>query len=149
MRKPTFFQRILTAVATAWRGVRLAPPLGPRGERAAERYLRHLGWSILARNARDDLGEIDLVALDGRIVVFVEVKTRQAGDPGQVAEAVDAPKQRRLTRLALAWLKRRGLLEYPARFDVVAVSWPTGSRRPDLQHYRNAFEAVGLPGMYS
>ncbi len=81
--------------------------------------------------------------------MFVEVKTRQAGQAGDAAEAVDAAKQRRLTRLALAWLKRRGLLEYPARFDVLAVTWPPGGGRPAVEHYRDAFEATGLSGMYS
>lgn len=148
MGRPTLLGRWIAALVAGWRGLRRRP-LGPKGERAAERYLRRLGWRILDRNARGDLGEIDLVALDGRTVVFVEVKTRHTGDPGQVAEAVDVAKQRRLTRLALAWLKRRGLLEHAARFDVVAISWPAGNRRPALAHYRNAFEATGLSGMYS
>ncbi len=149
MARPTVFGRILAALATWWRGLRQPRPLGFRGERAAEEYLRHLGWSILARNARDDLGEIDLVALDGRTVVFVEVKTRRWDAPGRVAEAVDPAKQRRLTRLALAWLKRRGLLEQGARFDVLAVTWPAQGGPPAVKHYRNAFEPTGLSGMYS
>jgi putative endonuclease len=69
--------------------------------------------------------------------------------PPRIPEAVDAAKQQKLTRLALAWLKRHELLEYPARFDVVAVTWPPQARRPRIDHYRNAFPAVGRGQMYS
>lgn len=147
MGRPGFLGRLLAALRRRW--PRRWRPLGSRGECAAEQHLRRLGFQVLARNARGDLGEIDLVAWDGHTVVFVEVKTRQRGEPDEAAQAVDAAKQRRLTRLALAWLKRRGLLEYPARFDVLAVTWPPGGSRPAIEHYRNAFEATGLPGMYS
>jgi putative endonuclease len=136
-------------LAAWWR--RLFPPLalGPRGEREAARFLKRQGYRILARGDRGELGEIDLVALDGRTIVFVEVKTRQSQDAGHPAEAVDPAKQRRLTRLALAWLKRRGLLEHSARFDIVAVTWPEDSRRPVIEHIKNAFEATDRWGMYS
>ena len=90
---------------------------------------------------RTGLGELDLVAVDGRTVVFVEVKTRQTGEQGHPAEAVDLPKQRRLTLLATAYLKRHRLLNHAARFDVVAITWPDG-RRPQIEHIRNAFDAV-------
>ena len=95
------------------------------------------------------LGELDLVAVDGRIVVFVEVKTRQSHEGGHPAEAVDAEKQRRLTRLAVGFLKRHELLECASRFDVVAVTWPTGRRQPSVEHIRDAFEASGNNGMFS
>jgi len=118
-------------------------PLGPRGERAAASFLKRRGYRILARGDRDGPGELDLVALDGRTIVFVEVKTRQSDQAGHAAEAVDDAKQRRLTRLAVAWLKRRRLLEYPARFDVIAITWPDGQRRPTIEHFPNAFDASG------
>ena len=130
----------------AWRRYR---SLGQRGERAAARFLRRAGYRIVGRRDRGRLGEIDLVAIDGRTIVFVEVKTRRSHDTGHPAEAVGLEKQRRLTRLALAYLKRHDLLEYPARFDVVAVTWPSGARRPRIEHFRNAFEAVGHGQMYS
>src|SRR3954465_5763188 len=87
-------------------------PLGRRGEDAAARYLKKLGYVIVARGHRDNIGEIDLVAVDGRTVVFIEVKTRTTHDAGHPADAVDEAKQRRLTRLALSYLKRHDLLEY-------------------------------------
>ena len=89
------------------------------------------------------------VAVDGRTVVFVEVKTRHSTDAGHPADAVDADKQRRLTRLALAYLKRHDLLEHSARFDVLAVTWPDSRRKPTIDHYKNAFEAVGRGQMFS
>jgi len=124
-------------------------PLGIRGEQVAGRHLRRLGYKILSRGDRLKPGELDLVALDGDTIVFVEVKTRQSDDAGHPAEAVDAAKQRRLTRLAVTFLKRHGLLESPARFDVVAVTWPESRRRPKIEHFKNAFEAVGRWEFYS
>ena len=130
---------------------RLFPPrtFGQLGEDAAARFLKRLGYKIVARGAREHIGEIDLVAVDGRTVVFVEVKTRRSRDAGNPADAVDLDKQRRLTRLALAFLKRHHLLEYPTRFDIVAVTWPEGQKRPHIEHIRHAFEATGRQGMYS
>lgn len=138
------------AAVSRWRK-RLFPPrtLGQRGEAVAGRYLVRRGYKIVARGQRGDLGELDLVAVEGRTVVFVEVKTRQSQDAGHPAEAVDQVKQQRLTRLALGFLKRHGLLEYPARFDIVAVTWPAGSRSPVIEHFENAFEAVGRGQMFS
>lgn len=107
---------------------------GRYGEDAAAEYLRRRGFEILARNVRTALGEIDLVALDGDVVVFVEVKARRSAGG---LEAVDARKQRRLSRLALAFLARAGWLERPARFDVVAVE-PGGA----CTHVANAFDCA-------
>jgi putative endonuclease len=123
--------------------------LGQRGERAAARFLRRRGYHVVARGERDRIGELDLVAVDGRTVVFVEVKTRRSHDAGHPAEAVDEAKQRQLTRLALAYLKRHGLLEYASRFDVVAVTWPNKVRRPQIQHFQDAFEAHGEGQMFN
>jgi putative endonuclease len=120
-----------------------ARSLGRRGEAAAARFLKKKGYILVARSDRMRLGEIDLVAVDGRTVVFVEVKTRRSHETGHPAEAVDEDKQRRLTRLALTYLKRHNLLEYPARFDVVAVTWADDRREPVIEHFENAFEAVG------
>ncbi len=123
--------------------------LGDRGERAAARHLRAAGYRILARQHLSSLGEIDLIALDGDCIVFVEVKTRSTLVAGHPVEAVTPAKQKQLTRLALAYLKERRLLECRARFDVVAVIWPEAARRPQIEHFRNAFEPVGTGQMYS
>lgn len=123
--------------------------LGAQGEREAARFLKRRGFRIVARGDRGQLGELDLVAIDGRTIVFVEVKTRQSHNAGHPSDAVDLDKQRRLTRLALAFLRRHDLLEYSARFDIVAVTW--GAERSDLlvEHFPGAFEAVGIHGMFS
>ncbi len=113
---------------------------GDRGERAAARYLRREGMRILLRGYDTLWGEIDLVARDGEVLVFIEVKTRRCGDP---AEAVTPEKQRRLTLAALHFLRMRNLLEQRCRFDVVAIVWADDRRPPEIEHIRGAFEAVG------
>lgn len=123
--------------------------LGDAGERLAARHLRRQGLKILLRRYRTPQGEIDLICREGRTVVFVEVKTRRGTGTGLPAEAVDQAKQRQLTRLALAFLKKHRLLEHPARFDVVGIVWPSGDAPPEITHYRNAFEAQGLRQLYS
>jgi putative endonuclease len=134
----------LWQVASGWlRRVFPAKTLGQRGEAAASRYLRRRGYKILRRSDRFGPGELDLIALDGKTIVFVEVKTRQSHDAGHPSEAVDQQKQRRLTRLAVTFLKRYELLECPARFDVIAVTWPPKKWLPTIEHVPNAFDAVG------
>jgi putative endonuclease len=125
--------------------------LGQRGEAAAARYLRRRGYKILARGDKSGPGELDLVALDrdGKTIAFVEVKTRRSDQAGHPMEAVDEIKQRRLTRLAVTFLKRYRLLECPARFDVVAVTWPAGKWFPRIEHVKNAFDAAGKWEFYS
>ncbi len=123
--------------------------LGHRGETLAARFLKKKGYRILARSDRQRLGEIDLIALDVRTLVFVEVKTRRSHEKGHPADAVDQAKQRRLTRLALMYLKKNGLLEHPVRFDVVAITWGEPRQAADIQHYRHAFEATGSGSCFS
>jgi len=89
------------------------------------------------------LAEIDIIAVDRRTVVFVEVKTRRSAALGRPAQSIHASQQARLTRGALTFLKSHGLLETASRFDVVEVLWPRGQRRPDIRHFTNAFPAVG------
>ena len=122
---------------------------GTRSERAAARFLRRQGYRILARNYTCPHGELDLIALDGRCVVFVEVRSTGGEDTNRPAASVDEAKQRRLTRLALYYLQENHLLDCTARFDVLALSWPAGRREPRIVHHRQAFEAVGRFQMYS
>ena len=123
--------------------------LGERGEQLAERTLRAKGFRIIGRRVRTVRGELDLVAKQGRTWVFVEVKTRRADELGESLAAVTPQKQRQLTRLALAYLRRRHCLEEPARFDVVGICWPSDQAEPQIQHVVNAFEATGQGGMFS
>jgi len=122
---------------------------GNRSERAAARHLKKLGYRILARNFRCPLGELDLVALDGDCIVFVEVRSTESLDVTRPAASVDAPKQRRLTKLALFYLKQKQLLNHSARFDVLAISWPAERGEPTMAHYPNAFEATDRFQFYS
>lgn len=121
---------------------------GDRGEHAAGRYLRRQGLRILARQFSTQWGELDLICLDGDCVVFVEVKTRRSNQTGSPAEAVDRRKQIHLTKAALYWLKKNGLLEHRCRFDVVSVVWPKDARKPTIEHERNAFSAAEVGQMF-
>lgn len=122
--------------------------LGARGERAAARHLRRQGLRIIARNVETPFGEIDLIAREGDRLVFVEVKTRARGAP---AEAVNHEKRGRITRAALAFARRHGLIEAGVgwRFDIVAIVWPDARGRPIIDHERDAFRAVGPPSMFT
>ncbi|HEY4759290.1 MAG TPA: YraN family protein [Thermoguttaceae bacterium] len=137
-------------IVSAWlRRVFPKKTLGQRGEAAAARYLRRRGYKIIAQSEWvKRQGELDIVAIQGKKIVFVEVKTRISSDQNHPAEAVDSAKQRRLSQLAVMFLKRHGLLEYPARFDVISITWPAGKWRPQIEHIQNAFEAVGEGGFY-
>lgn len=128
-----------------WLTERFRPlSLGEQGERHAARYLRRrCRYRIVATRRRLRYGEFDVIAVDGRTVVFVEVKTRRSETGPRPALAVDDLRRRRMTRAATAFLKSHGLLEYPARFDIVEVIWPIEQRRPQIVHHKNAFSAEG------
>jgi putative endonuclease len=119
--------------------------LGDRGERAAARHLKRQGMRVLLRGYRTKQGEIDLIARDGETLVFVEVKARRQGVP---AEAVTPEKERRLTLTALQFLRRYNLLEERSRFDIVAIVWPDDRTPPRIEHFKNAFDAVGRWQMF-
>ncbi len=115
---------------------------GRHGEQLAVRHCRGLGYEILATNYRKSFGEVDIVAKDGRTIVFIEVKTRRSRTFGSPFEAVDGRKQRQLARIALDFLQSRRLTEMAARFDVIAVTLDRNSQSPHLEHLRDAFEAM-------
>lgn len=116
--------------------------LGAAGESAAARLLERRGIRVVEANVRCRFGEIDLVAIDAGVVVFVEVKGNRGGRFGAPEEMVTPAKQRKLTRLALWYLQRRGWLGRPARFDVVAVDWEAADG-PGVRHFPDAFPAAG------
>ena len=122
--------------------------LGRKGEARAAAFLKKKGLQIVGRGVVNRVGEIDLIALDGETIVFVEVRTRQSLDAGHPAESVTVEKQARVTRAALSYLKQKKLWNRRCRFDVVAILWPEGAREPQLAHYVNAFEAVGPESMH-
>ena len=126
------------ARAVAWLdSLRVRLPLGRRGERAAEKYLRRNGYRIVARNFRAAGAEIDLVAMDGETLVFVEVKTRRSRDAGAPEEAVDERKQKQIRRAAELFAMRYREDEIEMRFDIVAVD--ASGERLEIELLRNAF----------
>ncbi len=112
--------------------------VGRYGERLAVRHLTEAGLTVLARNWRTRTGEIDIVARDGRTVVFCEVKTRRGVAFGQPVEAVDDRKAARLRRLAAEWLAQARTPCDEVRFDVISV-WAPRRGAPRVSHLKGAF----------
>jgi putative endonuclease len=110
------------------------------GEDLAVQELQRRGYAILARRYRTRFGEIDIVAQDGRTIVFVEVKARRSRRCGTASEAVSGRKQRRIAAMALDYLAWSARLSEPCRFDVVAIDG-VGGARLDVRVIRDAFMA--------
>jgi putative endonuclease len=115
--------------------------LGARGEELAARFLEAQRYTILARNFRCRAGEIDLVALDDREVVFVEVRARRGERLGTPLESVDGRKQAQVVRVARHFVAARGYLDHDARFDVIGVRFDR--EPPTVEHVRGAFQVDG------
>lgn len=115
--------------------------LGRTAEDLAARYLARLGYRIVARREQILRGDIDLIALDGRTVVFVEVRARSDLDHGHPAESIDGRKQRRIAELATAYVRRHRLEECPLRIDVVTVLFQPDAAPPRVEHFPDAFES--------
>lgn len=108
---------------------------GTAYEDLAAQYLEQKGYRILERNYRCRQGEIDLIAMDGSCLVFVEVKYRSSRRTGHPAEAVNVRKQRRIARTAVYYCYKRRIPEdHPCRFDVVSIL------DHEAEHIKNAFE---------
>jgi putative endonuclease len=114
--------------------------LGKWGEDCACRELERRGYVILERRYRTRRGEIDIVATDSGVLVFVEVKARRGAAFGMPLEAVTSQKQRRLLQLAATYLAARHLADVPCRFDVVSVSCPPGAPAPRVDLLKRAFD---------
>lgn len=118
--------------------------IGRAAEDLVATRLASSGWELLERNARTRYGELDIVALDGQALVFVEVKAGRTGSafgPERPVLSVDWRKQLRIRRLATAWMsERRGVRRYAEiRFDAVGVSFDRDGRVLDVEHIENAF----------
>lgn len=112
--------------------------LGERGEDAAAAYLQRSGLTIVERNWRCPSGEIDIVALDGEVLVLCEVKTRKGVSKGTPEEAVTPAKQKRYKRLAAAYVQSSSLEDSEIRFDVITLL-VLAEDRALLRHHRAAF----------
>jgi putative endonuclease len=109
------------------------------GEKQAERFLKKKGYKILGRRVRiGDRDEIDLVARDGEVLVFVEVKTRRREDFGRPMAAVDRDKRHSLSRAALRYLKALKNPKVCFRFDVAEVI-SEDRNNPEINYIENAF----------
>ena len=122
--------------------------VGKVGEQIAAAHLAGLGWRIVDRNARTRYGEIDIVAADGRALVFIEVKTLRRGGragPGRPLEAIGPRKRLQVRRLARAWLAERprsaGRQQgYELiRFDAIGIVVGAGDQVLELEHVPGAF----------
>ncbi len=111
--------------------------VGATGEDLAAAHLKKQGYKILERNYRTPLGEIDLIARDRGVLVFIEVKTRRSRKFGSPQEAVHPVKQERLRNLAEYYLQQKGLGEVAVRFDVVGILWQEG--KPQIEVIQGAF----------
>jgi putative endonuclease len=113
--------------------------LGKTGEDLACAELLRRGYAVVARRYRRRGGEIDIVARDGRTIVFVEVKTRETREFGDGADAITGLKRMRMAQIAEDYLARHGGATVPCRFDVVVIGLDTG--QPVVEVYQNAFES--------
>jgi putative endonuclease len=125
-------------------------PLGPRGETAAARYLKKQGFRIIARNSRQRVGEIDILAespeRDAIVVVEVKARVVEPGDGERrlPERAITAAKGRKLASLAKSIVKTKGLGDRRVRIDVVAVEFERGRREAtEIRHYPGAIDASG------
>jgi putative endonuclease len=126
-------------LTTADGGVRDRIWLGRFGERVAADWLRAEGCRILAKNYQGPRrGEVDIIARDGKLLLFVEVKTRREGSKIRPLDAVNREKQQLIERGANAWLKRLGHRDLPWRFDVIEVFVKEGVK-PRVNRVKDAF----------
>lgn len=111
---------------------------GRRGENIALDYLKNEGYIIIERNYRCYLGEIDIIAKEGGILAFVEVKSRRSRRFGTPQEAVGAKKQKKISMIAMFYLQEKKISDVNARFDIVAVYIDSGA--PFVELIRDAFD---------
>ncbi|MBI5491450.1 MAG: YraN family protein [Deltaproteobacteria bacterium] len=115
---------------------------GRAGEEEAERELKKRGYRVIEKNYRCRFGEIDLVARDGKTLVFVEVKTRANANFGTPQCGVNLKKQRHITMASSCYMAEKGIDDIDVRFDVVSV-FKTGDRL-SAEVIKDAFEAIEL-----
>lgn len=114
---------------------------GRRMEEAAAEYLKRKGFRILERRYRSRYGEIDLIAEDGPVLVFVEVKYRSSLAQGRPVQYVNAAKQRKICTTALQYLRQSRRIDAACRFDIIELWLEQGKMK--VHHYQNAFEGAG------
>lgn len=121
-----------------WLGPRPAQSLGARGELLAQAFLRKRRYRILETGFTDHQGEIDIVAVDRRTVVFVEVKTRMNDQAGHPVTAVDDLKQKKIIRTAQTYVQNHQLHDCRLRYDIVSILYDE-REAPLIEHFVDAF----------
>lgn len=111
--------------------------LGKKGEALAVSFLRKKGFKIVEKNYRTVFGEIDIIAKDKQVIVFIEVKTRSDNAFGYPFEAVNTRKREKIRKVALSFLKKYKR-ELPVRFDVLSITIKEGKEH--IEHFKDAFE---------
>ena len=114
--------------------------LGAKGEKRAAKFLKRKGYKIIQRNYSCKLGEIDIIARQNNTTIFAEVKTRQTEEFGAPQYSINAAKRNHISKVALCYIKEKRLMGQSCRFDVIAVTFPSGSRKPKIEHIENAFQ---------
>ncbi len=120
----------------------LRPAVGRLGEQLAAEHLERLGFRIIERNFRNRWGELDIVAFDGRVLAFVEVKARRLnGTDVRPFDAVHTGKRSRVRRMAGHWLVTRADRPYAEelRFDAIGITFDRSGRLVSLEHLEGAF----------
>ncbi len=109
---------------------------GKKGELLAKEYLISKGYSILDINYRNKIGEIDIIALNKGIIVFVEVKTRTSTNFGYAYEAVNRKKQEKIIYCSYLYLNQKRLVDYQIRYDIIEVYLTSNVK---INHIENSF----------
>lgn len=112
--------------------------LGTLGESLAVKYLRNHGYTILIKNFRTRIGEIDIIAQKSNMIIFIEVKTRISFHYGRPSEAVEYRKQCKLKKVAEGYLTQKNSWNNPCRFDVIEVI-AGADKNYRIHHIKNAF----------
>ena len=114
--------------------------LGRKGEDLAVQFLEDHDIRILERNYHFEKSEVDIIAYNGRQIIFAEVKTRRGTHFGQPEDAVGEEKKKSLYKVANAWLYERKMEGSPIRFDIISIVIPPkDSENPIIQHFEGAF----------
>jgi len=113
--------------------------LGKKGETLASNFLKENGYTILTRNYRRRSGEIDIIAMEGDYLVFIEVKTRTGTSHGHPLEAITLRKQRQISKVAQCYLAEKNLFDTAARFDVVSIVM-SRNNQAQVEIITNAFD---------
>lgn len=110
--------------------------IGKSGEEIAKEYLISKGYKILELNYRNKIGEIDIIAMDRDILVFIEVKTRTSIQYGYAFEAVDFRKQRKIINTSMVYIKYKNLIDVQLRYDIIEIYL---IKNTIINHLDNAF----------